>query len=265
LGAVTWDPSAETLLPLLSPTQPEELQTAALNALDQLDRGALADELLTRWNTLSPRLRQTTAAILIKRPARAQALLDSIQAGKIHAAELPPSQVAALRQSFDKSIKALAAKLFTIPAGKREDVIKRFTPALDLQGNIKHGHEIYLAKCATCHRKASEGSALGPDFETVKNAGKEKLLTNILDPNREVAPNYTAYVIETDEGDSQVGIIAAESAASVTLRMASGIETVLPRKSIKTMRSTGLSMMPEGLEQDMKPQDLADLMEFIMR
>ncbi len=265
LGAVTWDPSADTLLPLLSPTQPQEIQTAALAALDQLDHGQLADELLTRWTSLSPHLRQTTAAILIKRPARAKALLDAIQANKIHAGELSGSQVAALRQSSDKSIKERAAKLFAAPAGKREDVIKLFTPALDLQGDPKHGHEIYLAKCASCHRKANEGSALGPDFETVKNAGKEKLLTNILDPNREVAPNYTAYVIETEEGDSQVGIIATESAASVTLRMASGIETVLPRKSIKTMRSTGLSMMPEGLEQDMKPQDLADLMEFIMK
>jgi putative heme-binding domain-containing protein len=265
LGAVTWDPSAETLLPLLGPTQPQEIQVAVVGALDQLDRGALAAELLERWNEMSPRLRQTTMAIMIKRPARATALLEAIEAGKIRPSELSSSQAAPLRGSLDKSVKALANRLLAAPAGKRDDVIKNFTPALDLQGDAKHGHEIYLAKCASCHRKAGEGNALGPDLESVKNAGKEKLLANILDPNREVAPNYTAYVVDTDDGDSQVGLIATESAAAVTLRMANGIETVLSRKAIKGMRSTGLSMMPEGLEQGMKPQDLADLMAFVMR
>ncbi len=98
----------------------------------------------------------------------------------------------------------------------------------------------------------------------MKNTGKEKMLTNILDPNREVAPNYTAYVIETKDGDSQIGIIASETASSVTLRMALGMEVVLPRDTIKSMRSAGLSMMPEGVEEGMKAQDLADLIEFVI-
>ncbi|MDB5320091.1 MAG: cytochrome c [Phycisphaerales bacterium] len=264
LGCVSWDHYAATLLPLMDPRQGQAVQVAALGALEQLDRGALAGEILRRWDGMTPRLREAAAGVMVKRPARARALLEAIQSGKVRRGDLSGSQAAALRQSSDKAVKELAAKVLVAPAGKRDDVVKAFAAAIDLKGDPKHGHEIYLAKCSSCHRLAGEGNALGPDLETVKNTGKEKMLTSILDPNREVAPNYTAYIVETKDGDSQVGVIASETAASVTLRMALGMEVVLARDAIKSMHSAGLSMMPEGLEEGMKAQDLADLMEYVI-
>ena len=50
----------------------------------------------------------------------------------------------------------------------------------------------------------------------------------------------------------------------VTLRMAAGMQVTLERNAIKSMKTAGLSMMPEGLEEGTKAQDLADVMEFIM-
>jgi putative heme-binding domain-containing protein len=213
---------------------------------------------------MSPRLRQTAAGVMVKRPARAKVLLQAIQSGKVRRSDLSGSQIATLHQSSDKSVKALAAKVLVAATGKREDVVKAFAAALDLKADPNQGHQIYLAKCSTCHRLAGQGNALGPDLETVKNTGKEKMLTNILDPNREVAPNYTAYIIETRDGDSQVGIIASETASSVTLRMALGMEVTIPRSDIKSLRTAGLSMMPEGLEDGLKPQDLANLMDYVI-
>jgi putative membrane-bound dehydrogenase-like protein len=267
LGHTTWDHHAVDLLPLLDPRHGQVVQLAALAALDQLDRPGrddLAPEILSRWPTLSPRLREAAAAVLIKRPARATALLEAIRAGKIARADLSGSQSAALRQSTDKAVKQLAAKVLTVPTGRRDEVVKAFQPALTLPGDARRGHATYLAKCASCHRLANEGAALGPDLETVKNTGREKLLTNILDPNREVAPQYTAYVVETTDGDSQIGVIAAETASTVTLKMAAGAQLMIPRADIKSLRSANLSMMPEGLEEGLKSQDLADLMEYII-
>ena len=193
-----------------------------------------------------------------------QGSLDAIQSGKVRRSDLSGSQIATLHQSSDKSVKILANEVLAAPPGKRDDVVKTFAAALDLKPDPNQGHQIYLAKCSSCHRLAREGNALGPDLETVKNTGKEKMLTNILDPNREVAPNYTAYIIETRDGDSQVGVIASETTSSVTLRMALGMEVTIPRSDIKSMRSAGLSMMPEGLEEGLKPQDLANLMEYVI-
>ena len=113
------------------------------------------------------------------------------------------------------------------------------------------------------HRLGGEGFALGPDLVTVKTAGKEKTLVNILDPNREVRPEFVSYVVETKSDDTLLGIVANETATSVTLRQAYGKEDVIPRANIVKMQSQGNSLMPEGLEAGLKPQDLADLLEYI--
>jgi putative heme-binding domain-containing protein len=136
-------------------------------------------------------------------------------------------------------------------------------PALRLAGDKVNGQKIYLERCASCHRLGNAGHALGPDLATVKTAGKEKLLVNILDPNREVAPNYLAYLVETKDGQSLVGLIANETATSLTLRQAFGQESVLLRSNLQRFESQKLSLMPEGLDAGLSPQGMADLLEFI--
>ena len=86
---------------------------------------------------------------------------------------------------------------------------------------------------------------------------------NILDPNREVPPNYFSYTIDTQEGDSYAGRIVNETAGSVTVRQPLGIEVVVPRPRISKMQASKLSLMPEGLEEGLTNQDLADLLGFI--
>jgi len=104
---------------------------------------------------------------------------------------------------------------------------------------------------------------LGPDLETVKTTGREKLLINIVDPNREVLANYIAYVIETKDGESLMGLVANETAASVIVRQAYGKEDIVPRAQISKMQSQGQSLMPEGLEAGLTMQGMADLLDYL--
>ena len=96
-----------------------------------------------------------------------------------------------------------------------------------------------------------------------RNGGKEKLLVNILDPNREVAPNYFAYTVDTKEEDSHTGILVNENVSSVTVRQSLGNDVVIPRSRIRKMQASKLSLMPEGLEEGLTNQDVADLLDFI--
>ena len=141
--------------------------------------------------------------------------------------------------------------------------MKTFLSALQLKGNPEAGKAIYQQRCASCHRAGKEGSAVGPDLVTIKNTGREKLLINILDPNREVPANYLAYQVETKAGDSLFGILARENNASVTLRQAFEKEEVVSRSSILSMKNQGQSLMPEGLEAGLEAQGMADLLEYI--
>jgi putative heme-binding domain-containing protein len=210
-------------------------------------------------------LRSEALGRLFQRPAWLHSLLEAIEAGALPSAELSVAQQAQLRSHRDPTIREQAAKVLgRAPTAARQSVVELFQPALGLKGDAPTGRTIFQARCASCHKLGTEGHTLGPDLATVKSGGKEKLLIAILDPNREVAPNFASYSVETKDGENLTGVIASESAGSVTLRMAGGTESVIPRANIASLQSQGRSLMPEGLEEGLKPQDLADLLEFIV-
>jgi putative heme-binding domain-containing protein len=171
-----------------------------------------------------------------------------------------------LNTSGNKEVRTIAQKVLAgMNIAKRQDVVNQFMPALNLSGDFNHGKQIYEKLCISCHRLGGEGNALGPDLVTVQATGKEKMLGNILDPNREVAPQFQAFEVELKDGDSIIGLIANENANSVTVRQAFGKQEIVPRSNIKRIRNQNQSLMPEGLEAGMKMQDMADLLEFVSK
>ena len=191
--------------------------------------------------------------------------MTALEKGAIKPGQLASTQVNFLRSHRDLEIRNRALKFFgKTDTTTRQSVIDAFAPALALTGDAARGKVIYVERCASCHRLDGQGFALGPDLVSVKNTGKEKILLNILDPNREVPPNYQAYVIETKNDESFMGLIASETSTSVTLKMAFGKDANIPRSQIKPLKNQGLSLMPEGLEAGLTPQAAADLLEYIM-
>jgi putative heme-binding domain-containing protein len=215
---------------------------------------------------LTPRIRSEALNVLVARPERVAVLLKAIEAGAISRSELSTAQIQFLCSHPDMRLRAHATQLFSQSAiGQRQAVVERFLPALKLNGESTNGKAIYLVRCASCHRLDGQGYALGPDLVSVKSSGKEKLLLNIVDPNREVAPNYVNYVVETKRGETLLGLIGSETATSLTLRRANGDESIVLRSDIAQIQSVGLSVMPEGLEAGLSHQDVADLLEYISR
>ncbi len=264
LGLSSYGDSGKTLLELLNLKQPQAVQLAAIGALSRFSDPQVGKELIERWNSLTPRLRSEAVSVLLARPERATALLKAIEAGEIRVSVLNSTQTKFLRNHQDKEVRQLAVKVLAAkPASTRQQVIDSFMPALNLKGDAAHGKKIYEQLCISCHRLGGEGFALGPDLVTVKTSGKEKILVNILDPNREVRPEFVSYVVETKSDDTLIGLVANETATSVTLRQAFGKEDVIPRSNIVKMQSQGLSLMPEGLESGLTAEDFADLLGYI--
>jgi putative membrane-bound dehydrogenase-like protein len=267
LGLAPYADARSNLLWLtVHPKALKEYRTAAMAALGQSGDELFGDDVFSVWPQLTPSMRADALGRLLQRPAWAVSLLGAVEARKVQPAELSIPQQAQLRSHRDPAIRERAERLFgRVATAARQSIVDSFQPALTLRGDVANGRKLFQARCATCHKLGSEGHALGPDLATVKSGGKEKLLIAILDPNREVAPNYASYSVETKDGESLSGILASESAGSVTLRMAGGAESVIARANIASMQSMGHSLMPEGLEEGLKPQDLADLMEFVLQ
>ena len=105
---------------------------------------------------------------------------------------------------------------------------------------------------------------MGPSIASIGTKTPQELLVSILDPNREVAPNYVSVLIETTDGQSVLGIPASDLPSGITIRQAYGRETTIPRANIRRMSSDGKSLMPEGLAEAMTPPQRRDLIRFLL-
>ncbi len=247
-----------------NPGAAESVRKIAIGALAANSDAAAI--LIDAWPTFSPTLRTSVLAVLTAKPANCLALLQAIQAGQISADDVSLNQASQLREHKDAKVKALAAEVLPAPAAvSRESVVARFLPALKLTGDATRGAQIYqTAACITCHRAPDgTGAVVGPDLATFKTAGGESIVTNLFDPNREVAPQYQAYTFNLSDGQTLLGVIADENRTDMTIRMPGGLEKTFPRKQVSSMKSLGRSIMPEGLEETLTPQNLADLLAYI--
>jgi putative heme-binding domain-containing protein len=107
------------------------------------------------------------------------------------------------------------------------------------------------------------GFIVGPDLAALANKSPEYLLISILDPSKEVDSRYIEYVATTKAGRTFTGILASETATSITLKGQEGKEQSLLRADLDELQSTGKSLMPEGLEKDLTKQDLADVIAYL--
>ena len=169
-----------------------------------------------------------------------------------------------MRRHKDEAIRNLAEQEFGAAPANRQSVVDQFVPALSLYGDATRGAVLFEERCAACHQFKGKGKALGPDLASVVSNGPEKLLVSILDPNREVAPNYMAWTAETREGESTTGLLATDDASGVLLRLAGGLETRVPRDRVARLKPEGRSLMPEGLEAGLAPQQMADLLAHLL-
>ena len=126
------------------------------------------------------------------------------------------------------------------------------------------GRAVYDRACVNRHRLGDYGTKeVGPNLATVRAWNPEQLLINLFDPNREVAPTFSAYTLETTEGRVLFGLMTDDGPNSVTLkRPDSTVETVL-RRDIETLANTGTSVMPENLETLVTVEDLPHLLAFL--
>jgi putative membrane-bound dehydrogenase-like protein len=265
LGHAPFDQVHSILRSLFAQGQSPELARASVRALAGFNEPEITQDLLQAWPGFTPSLRSDVIDALLRRADRVSNLLDALQSGTLRRADLSANQIDTLRKYSDSLLRERAIKLLgqTAPGG-REQLIKAYSDALTLAGQKEHGQEIYLQRCSSCHRLAGQGYSLGPDLETVRANGKESLLTNLLDPNREVMPKYVNYLAATQDGEIITGLVATENETSVVLRQPNGNESTLLRANIHEFRSLGQSAMPEGLEEGLSHQDVADLMEYVL-
>ncbi|MCA9134079.1 MAG: HEAT repeat domain-containing protein, partial [Planctomycetales bacterium] len=250
---------------LLNIQEPPEIQLAAIRALTASGRADIAAMLLDKYPTLTPGVQAEVVDQLLRRADWVPAVFDAMLAGVVPASRVSESRRSVYLQSGTEAIRQRAEKLFSADApGPRKDVLDEYQPALTLTGDSARGEQVFQKNCANCHRFGNQGIDVGPSLATVQNRSASQLLVNILDPSSEVSPDFLEYIVLSLDGQIATGVIVAENASSITLRQAEAKELTILREDIEEMRSSGKSLMPEGLEKVISPQQMADLLAYLL-
>jgi len=255
-----------TLPPLLASHQPPTVQAAAARALASIDRPEIATCLLKPWRGYTPAVRSEVVGLLLGRRAWIMPTLDAVGTGVVPAGEIPPSRRAILLQDGNRAIRQRARAVLggDVP-GPRATAIAQYAQALHQPGQPERGRAIFDRECVSCHKLGERGHAVGPNLASVRHKTPEEILVSILDPNREVSPEFLEYTIALGDGRIVAGLVASESPTSLTLRAREGAEQTILRHEIAEIAGTGKSLMPEGLEKSVSPKDMADLIAFLLK
>ncbi len=254
------------LIGLLDSQHPNRVQRAALQSLATFDNDEVAEAMIKVWNGLSPQLQEVATEAMFARPSRTLRLFDAVDRGKISMSSLPLARLKMATSSGNKDVQKRASQyLSQQDVGARSKLIAKYQPALDQRGNVDRGKQLFAKHCSQCHKIGGVGHEIGPSLATIKARGRETILVNVLDPNREVNPQFLNYIALTVDGQSITGMIAAESASSITLKRAENESDTLLRVDLEAIKNTGMSIMPEGLEKVLDQQAMADLIEYLMQ
>jgi putative membrane-bound dehydrogenase-like protein len=244
---------------------PRPVVLEAVAVLDRCRDPGVPNVILDVWPRLPPDLRGAAAAILVRDAHRAETLLNAVAAGQIRATDLERPVLQNLRAFPLPAVRSLAeATLGPAATVRRDEVVEAYRPSLGSGGDAEKGKVVFTKNCSTCHRIGDIGRNTGPNLVAMQARGPEAILLGILDPNREVQPQYVAHVAITGDGRVVTGVIVAESETSVTLRSAEGVEETIARSDIEELQSTKRSLMPEGFERQIDQRGMADLLAWLM-
>lgn len=250
---------------LLTGANPPALQRRVAEALGAVPDENVGQALVRVYPQLAFDLRDPVFAQIIKRPEWAALLLNSVEKQEIALGQLGPVLLHRLRTHPDAAIAQRSGSVIDKIRGpemkEKDALVKQFAAAVEEKGNLERGRELYTQNCATCHKFKGEGRDVAPDLTGMGAHGPHDLLLHILDPNRVVEPNFLSYSIETKDDLSFDGIIARENRNLVVLRNATG-DYEIRQDDIKSRRSTGLSLMPNGFES-LGADGLRDLIGYI--
>ncbi len=243
------------------------LASGMLNAAGLAPSAEVGELVVGRWGQFTPALRRQALELLMKRPEWTKALLDGIEAGDVSATDLAIDQSQRLSAHPDKAIAERASKVLSaggrLPSADRQAVLTALLPITTKTGDAVKGKDVFARNCAKCHKHGELGEQIGPNLTGFNVHPKEKVLMEVIDPNRSVEGNYRQYTVATSDGQVVSGLLASETKNGVELIDSEAKRHVVLREDIDEMIASPKSLMPEGFEKQITPEEFSDLLEFL--
>tara|TARA_R110002049_G_scaffold154824_1_gene319482 strand:+ start:8 stop:1483 length:1476 start_codon:yes stop_codon:yes gene_type:complete len=186
-------------------------------------------------------------------------LFKLLESGKVKE-EHKTTAVLKLMTSWDTKIKTEAPKYLPSKENKKTD----FTSLLEIEGNPSEGELVYDIYCASCHVAGEKGSDFGPNLSDIGNKlSRSFLYSSIVYPSEGINFGYEGYNLKLKDGSAIMGYIIGRTENTITLKMMGATIKEVSVKDIEEIVAMNQSLMPEGLDEVMKKQDLVNLVSYL--
>ncbi len=244
-----------------------DIQRAIVDILAATQNSEVGSDLLDDWSEYTPGIRKVLVDALSRYQVYLPVLLAAMENETIPAWSVPATLRQRLVDHPDPTIARRAQLVFEATSDADQETYLRYAKVLkdeNVKPDLARGRTLFSEQCASCHKFAGMGTQVGPDLNSVLGRSPEQLLGDVLLPSQTITVGYEYYVVDMLDGASYSGVIANESATSITIREQEGKESTLLRANIDRIYASRLSMMPENLHETVSADEMADLIGFIL-
>ncbi len=259
----------EPTLVLVETSPDEKVRSAGLQVLGQFDDPRIAARLITLHQASeSEGLKSQIRDVLLGRASSARVWIEGVERKEISAAATPLEQIRRVALLGDEDLNRLVTKHWgKLEGASREEKLAEVrrlnNDVRAAAGNPTAGKELFKKHCLGCHQLFGEGAKVGPDLTTANRQDREFLLVSLVDPSSVIRKEYVSVVIVTRSGRVITGLPIARDDAAITLVDSKSEKLVVPMSEVEEMNESPVSLMPDDLYRQLKPQELRDLFAYL--
>ena len=250
------------------PILAENLRPKLGEAIAGRDAKKLDEALKLAVKEVPHRLQTTMAEILAGDKDGIESLLALVNSGNLSPRLLTSPNVSAKLQAAGsdeqkKKVAELTASLPSVNEQIEKLLTERRANYAKANTNLENGAALFTKHCAACHQIEGKGAVVGPQLDGIGLRGVERLIEDLLDPNRNVDVAFRTTTLMTDDGQVYSALLRREEGALVVLVDNKGKEFTLPKASIDKQQKTPLSLMPSNVHEIVTAQEFYDLVGFL--
>ena len=257
----------ESLLSLAMRGTDKDFAGGILEGLYRLGPGVFP-RLLTAHFDASPANKSKIVSLLVSQPKSAKLLLEAVAAKQLDRENVQPSQVEFLRSQKDSELKKLVTVVFGKEDGSnRSELLASYATQWPKESSIENGQKLFEQHCAVCHRdrdvQGEKQPSVGPALEALNHWTNEAWLVAILDPSKSVDSRYQRVLLRTVSDEVISGLVLRDVDGILEIMTTDGRIQQVARSTIEEEKKSALSLMPDGFEKVLTPQQVSNIVRFL--
>ena len=250
---------------LILHSKDESLKTTSFEVLANKNQSKACRLALTHWKVLSTSLKSQATELIVNNGDEIPIFLKAIETNQIPKQDLEWSKMVSMMNYYDTDVRNYARRVLAVDEN-RKVITQKYLSALDLKGNHDEGIKVFQTLCTTCHKMGEKGEVdFGPNLVSLKNRNPASILTEIINPNNSIADKYDQYSVHLKNKKIETGIIKNQNATSITLKQMGGNEILISKTEVEKLEKGTISAMPNGFENSISIQQMADLIAYIKK